>query len=179
MAETGENGGRLRFRSQPVAWDDLDAMQVRQHMAVHEAGHAVIGLMHHMELLEVDIQSDPVAHPDGGVIFGGARFAAPDDDMNEWARAQPAETAVVLMAGMCAEEVVLGCHLRESWMGDVRIVRIGHGWLEGRADLPSELVDYLNDAYDAVTASETAIRTVADVLLRAGRLTADEIAVLI
>jgi hypothetical protein len=178
MADEAESRRRLRFRTHPVAWEDLDSTQVVQHMAMHEAGHAVVGLAHGMSLLDIVIQSEPVAHPDGGFVFGGARFDAPDGDMNEWAKARPAETAVVLMAGMCAEEVVLGCHLSESWMGDVRIARIGHGWIGyGTAD-QSRMFGYINDAHDEVAASEAGIRTVANALLQTGRLTADEIALL-
>lgn len=171
--------GKLRFRTHAVAWDELDANQSREHIAVHEAGHAVVGLRRGMRLLDVDIGSDPVAHPDGGFIFGGVRFDAPDGDMNRWAQAQPIETAVVLMAGMCAEEVLLGCHLRESWMGDVRIVRIGHGWLGGMTVLPPEMLNYINDSHQAVTRSEAAISVVAGALLREARLTATEIAALV
>jgi hypothetical protein len=170
---------KLRFRTHAVAWDELDAKQAREHIAVHEAGHAVVGLRHGMRLLDVDIGSDPVAHPDGGFIFGGVRFDAPDGDMNRWAQAQPVETAVVLMAGMCAEEVLLGYHLRESWMGDLRIVRIGHGWLEGMTVLPPEMLIYINDAHEAVTRSEAAISAVAGALLREAHLTATEIAALV
>ena len=170
---------KLRFRTHAVAWDELDAKQAREHIAVHEAGHAVVGLRHGMRLLDVDIGSDPVAHPDGGFIFGGVRFDAPEGDMKRWARAQPIETAVVLMAGICAEEVLLGCHLRESWMGDVRIVRISHGWLDGMTEFPPEMFVYINDAHQAVTRSEVAISAVAGALLREGRLTSAEITALV
>ncbi len=171
--------GKLRFPTHAVAWDELDAKQAREHIAVHEAGHAVVGLRHGMRLLDVDIGSDPVAQPDGGSIFGGVRFDAPGGDMNRWAQAQPTETAVVLMAGMCAEEVLLGCHLRESWMGDLRIMRIGHGWLDGMTDLPPEVLIYINDAHQLVTRSEAAIGAVAGALLREARLTATEITALV
>jgi hypothetical protein len=107
------------------------------------------------------------------------RFDAPEGDMNRWARAQPIETAVVLMAGICAEEVLLGCHLRESWMGDVRIVRISHGWLDGMTEFPPEMFVYINDAHQAVTRSEVAISAVAGALLREGRLTSAEITALV
>jgi hypothetical protein len=167
---------RLRFRTCVIGWDALSAERLRLHMATHEAGHAVVGLAHNLSIIDIDIQLDPVLHPDGGFIFGGTRFDAPDGDMNTLARERPAETAVVLMAGLCAEEVVLGSHLRESWMGDLRIVRIGHGWLDGMSELPPELFDYLNDAHDAVTRSEMSIRKVADLLFRRGRLTGDQIA---
>jgi hypothetical protein len=42
---------KLRFRTHAVAWDELDAKQAREHIAVHEAGHAVVGLRHGMRLL--------------------------------------------------------------------------------------------------------------------------------
>ncbi|HCG01757.1 MAG TPA: hypothetical protein DEV93_14595 [Chloroflexi bacterium] len=176
MDDARETTKSLRFLTHAVEWVELNPIQLRQHMAVHEAGHAVVGIAHDMSLLDVDIQSDPVSHPDGGFIFGGIRFDAPNGDMNEWARERPVETAIVLMAGKCAEELILGSHLRESWSGDLRILRIGHGWLEGMSDLPHEMFRYLNDAHDAVTRHETTIRRVADVLLRKGRLTADEVA---
>jgi len=127
----------------------------------------------------VDIQKSPVSHPDGGFVFGGTRFAAPDGDMNQWAKERPVQTAIVLMAGISAEEVILECHLRESWLGDLRILRIGHGWLEGMSDLPREMFRYLNEAHEAVTRNETAIRRVADALLSSGRLNVDEIADLV
>jgi hypothetical protein len=145
-------------------------------MSVHEAGHAVVGLAHDISVLEVDIESDPVDHPDGGFIFGGTRFDTPDGDMNAWARERRGDSALVLMAGLCAEEVVFGSHLRESWLGDLRILRIGHGWLEGRAEIPHEVFRYINDAHDAVTRKEASVRAVADELFRRGRLTGDEVA---
>jgi len=32
-------------------------------------------------------------------------------------------------------------------MGDLRIMRIGHGWLDGMTDLPPEVLIYINDAH--------------------------------
>jgi hypothetical protein len=148
----------LRFRGHSVAWAALSPIQMRQHLAAHEAGHAVVALRYDMALLDIEIESDPVAHPEGGFIFGGVRFVAADGDMNEWAKAQPADAAVVLMAGFCAEEVLLGCHLRESWEGDMRIMRIGHGWLVGTADRVPQMFGYVNAAHEAVMQNQTAIR---------------------
>jgi hypothetical protein len=179
MDDSAQTSKALRFRGHPVTWADLDPIQIRQHLAAHEAGHAVVGLRYGMAFLDIDIQSDPVAHPDGGFIFGGVRFVAPHDDMNEWADAHPAEAAVVLMAGFCAEEVLLRCHLRESWEGDVRIMRIGHGWLVGMADHVPEMFGYVNAAHEAVTQNQTVIRDVANVLLARGRMTANEVEALI
>jgi hypothetical protein len=167
---------RLKFRTRGVNWAALTPIEVRQHIAVHEAGHAVVGLIRDVSLLDVDIKRSPVSHPDGGFVFGGTRFAAPDGDMNQWAKERPVETAIVLMAGISAEEVILECHLRESWLGDLRILRIGHGWLEGMSDLPREMFRYLNEAHEAGTRNATAIRRVADARLSSGRLHVAEIA---
>jgi len=79
------------------------------------------------------------------------------------------------MAGLCAEEVILGAHLRESWIGDLRILRIGHGWIDGMRQLPPELISYLNEAHAAVTQKETQIQAIAKLLARTGHLTGDQL----
>jgi hypothetical protein len=109
------------------------------------------------------------------LIAGGTRFDAPGGDMNALARKRPTETAVALMAGLCAEEVILGAHLRESWHGDLRILRIGHGWTDGLSQIPPEIITYLNAAHEAVTRSQIAIQAVAEQLDRAGHLTGDQV----
>lgn len=170
-----EPPNRLRFRTHPVGWSDLRPDQRRRHSATHEAGHAVVGAALGLTIIDVDINLTPTPHPDGGLIVGGTRFDAPGGDMNALARERPTETAVALMAGLCAEEVILGAHLHESWIGDLRILRIGHGWTDGLSQIPPEVIKYLNEAHDAVTRSENPIQAVAEQLYETGHLTGAQV----
>jgi hypothetical protein len=172
---TNQPTAQLQFRTHPVAWTELSPTRLRRHVATHEAGHAVVGAALGLQVVDVAIDLTPSLHPDGGVVFAGTRFDAPGGDMNALARERPAETAVALMAGLCAEEVLLGAHLRESWIGDLRIVRIGHSWIDGKRQLPPELISYLNEAHSTVTRSETAIRAIAELLTHTGHLTGDQV----
>jgi hypothetical protein len=114
-----------------------------------------------------------------GLIPGGTKFVAPDDDQKQLARQHPAEMAVVLLAGVCAEEHLLGCHLKDGWLGDIEIVKEGHGWTDaGNGERQERIRDYLEAADDAVQQRAGAIRLVASALLEAGRLTGPEVVAL-
>jgi hypothetical protein len=165
----------LRYKMNGIELLSLGRAEYLQHLAAHEAGHAVVGLARGFALLAIDIQMEPTEHPDGGFVMGGVVFDAPDGDMNALLKEQPAEAAVVLMAGSCAEQVLLGSHMREGWSGDLRILRIGHGWLGGMPELPPVLIKYMNRAYEDVLLHQTEIRDVANTLLLNGRLTANDV----
>jgi ATP-dependent Zn protease len=174
-ARTDEPLSQLGFRTHPVSWSDLRPDRRRRHKATHEAGHAVVGAALGFAVIDVDINLSPTPHPDGGLIAGGTRFDAPGGDIHALARERPAETAIALMAGLCSEEVILGAHLRESWIGDLRILRIGHGWTDGPREMPSEIVSYLNEAHETVTRNRNSIQAVAEQLHETGYLTGAQV----
>ena len=93
---------------------------------------------------------------------------------------KPWKTTVDLcMAGLCAEEVLLGTHGRQGWGGDRRIVRIGDGWVDPMTPEQWErLLQYIDEAHRAVVCHEAAVRSVADSLLLVGKLTGADVTVL-
>ena len=159
----------------------LERPEFLQHLAAHESAHAVVGLAHGFTVITADITMEPTKHPDGGFMMGGVVFDAPDEDMNKLAKERPDDAGVVFMAGMCAEEALLGSHVQECWAGDLRIVRIGHGWLEadGRAERMPALIEFLNRAYEEVVVRKEALRNLANVLLLRGKLSGADIAAIL
>lgn len=116
----------------PVDVLSLNPAEILRQIAVHEAGHAVVGSLLGFELIDVSVADVLTQHPagDGWWQMGGARFEAPDEDVNQLAKQRPDEMAVVLLAGTAAEEVALRQHIRESWAGDLRIIRSSRGMID-------------------------------------------------
>jgi ATP-dependent Zn protease len=174
---------QLRFKTREVK--PRDPLQVRRHVAVHESAHAVVGLARQLELVEIDIDSAPTPHIEGGMRYGGTVFVAPNGDMNELARRRPVDMSIALMAGICAEEVIFKGHIKGGWIGDSRIIKEGHGWIDEasseaeKRERLDKTVRYMNQAYELVVTHEHAIRKLADVLIVNGRLRGGEVAKLL
>jgi ATP-dependent Zn protease len=153
--------------------------------AVHECGHAVVGLALGLELVEIDIARDPTPHIEGGLQMGGTVFVAPSGDMNQLARQRPVEMGIAMMAGMCAEEVILGGHAKGGWKGDSRIVKEGHGWTaaahtaDEKRIRVDKMIEYTNKAHELVIANKETIRQLANELMKKGRLEGADVATLI
>ncbi len=83
---------------------------------------------------------------------------------------------LALMAGVCAEGVVLGCHLQKGWEGDLELVRIGYGWVDALTfEQQHALFRLIGQAHELVLQHESAIRRVASRLLEDGKLGGEEV----
>jgi len=86
----------------PVAFPDA----LRRRTAVHEAGHAVVGLMVDAgEVISVSISSAAV--PNGGIQDGGGVLFR-EGGFRERTRSQILDAIAVRLGGLAAEEVLLG-----------------------------------------------------------------------
>lgn len=116
--------------NRPVWFSDLSSDELRRQIASHEAGHAVVGVgmgfvLNHITLGLGEEQIN------GGIVAGGCAFDAPGGDHNELARQRPDDFAVVALAGVFAERLLTDRFLRGGFEGDIQILRIGFGWLDG------------------------------------------------
>jgi hypothetical protein len=158
--------------ARPVDLLDLDPSARRLHSAVHEAGHAVVGIAVGLPLLEVTIhEPTPWEQESDALLLGGTRFEAPNGDQHELARQRPDEVAVMAMSGSEAEQALLGRYGTGGFAGDVRMVRIGFGWLRPMStDQQSCLHAYRDQAKALVGLHRNAIESVANALVEVGRL---------
>jgi len=185
----------------PVAFSDA----LRQRTAVHEAGHAVVGLMVDAgEVISVAITSGAV--PSGGIQDGGGVFLR-EGGFRERTRSQILDAIAVRLGGLAAEEVLLGD--RSAGAGGAKgsdlhgatlsalTFEASYGLGEGFAYLSSSDEDelfhtlrldrYLQARVDKVLAGQFArvkeiverhrqeVERVAEALLAKGSLTGDEL----
>ncbi len=147
-------------------------------MAVHEAGHAVIGLVQGLAILEVQIGG---LAPNGiGLMVGGTTFDAPVGDVRVLMREQPEQMGVALMAGAAAELKFYRGSISQSYDEDLKILRRGMGWLEGLNDVQQAAVTgYLEAAIDAVADHRQAIQRTAEALIAGRRLSGLEVSAIL
>jgi hypothetical protein len=149
LAPNRRNGVRERRCSQgkssayvsPMTWMPVNPLtltpeEIRQHIAVHEAGHAVVGLALGLHLVDVSIGNPDAPPPeppaDSGIVqvVLGRTLWEPED-LASLANDHPHETAVMAMAGVVAEELILHRHGEEGWTRDLEILGVAKGWVSG------------------------------------------------
>ena len=103
-------------------------MDFLHHGAIHEAGHAIVGLALGLEIDGVEIGRFTPAEQHGSDAFeaGLTYFVAPDNDLRKLER--PREVSLALLAGSLAEDEILGGHASKGYAGDSDRVRSLWGW---------------------------------------------------
>ncbi len=152
----------------------LTQARLWSHVAVHEAGHAVIGITLNLPLLEVQIGD--LGSTDSGLMAGGARFDAPEGDARRLIREKPDQMGVVLMAGAAAELEFYKDSIGQTYDEDLKILRRGMGWLEGLSDAQQAVVTgYVTAAMQAVARHRLTIHRTAEALIARHHLSGHEV----
>jgi hypothetical protein len=156
----------------------LPQEQMRSHIAIHESGHAVAGVVLGLPLLGVEIGQIGLT-PDGPA-GGGTTFDVAEDGVEGLVRLRPQEMAVTLMAGPESERLFFRQWGDRSHWGDMMILRRGLGWLEipGESEITA-LKGYVDEATTLIKTNKEAIRLVAVALSTSGRLRGDEVSDLV
>lgn len=160
----------------PTRLNQLTAAAFVRQAACHEAGHAVVGVAAGFTLIEADIGCTEERIGDG-VIAGGCRFVAPNDDQKQLAKQHPNEFALVAMAGLCAEQMLTGQHLDLGWSEDLNILRVGLGWLDGMdpASVPTLILPFIAAANRQVLQRRDEIEQIASELEREGVVSGEHV----
>lgn len=150
-----------------VAFQSLTPAEAVQHFAVHEAGHAVVGRRHGLVIIRVSLDVVPT---DVGTQAGGAEFVLGPGGVEAEVRTRPLEIGSMCLAGSLAEESWLGGHIDDGYSEDVRIMRVGLGWIEGGEldlDRTRRLSELVSQARRDVRENRDQIRLVANALMQA------------
>lgn len=138
-------------------------------IAVHESGHAVVGLSLGLPLVRVEIGY--LGPYDDGVALGGTTFAARENDPRKLVADRPDAMGVTLWAGTSAERRIFRRYLPGSFEGDMNILRRGLQWLDGLTkEQMTRMRTYVARAEAAVIDHQDEICRVADALAEAGTL---------
>lgn len=90
------------------------------------SAHAVASIDREIEFSHIEIRTPEQwaqGHPDGAAA-GGLHLAPPP---SSWVLPDPVNALEMALAGSLAEEVVYGHYLKEGYVGDLRIWRMGAG----------------------------------------------------
>jgi ATP-dependent Zn protease len=141
----------------------------RRHQAVHEAGHAVIGIARGLQVEEVGFNAEdadaPIHFPASTRFVGG--------DPCELISAEPELMIVVMLAGSVAEKVVLGDILANGYQGDLGALELCY---PDFPDDPKKLLgDAMREALELINEHRREIAALADQLLIDGRLAGEDI----
>ena len=169
-----ERMARSPWAARGVDLWSISAAERFAQIAVHESGHAVIGVRRGFDVL--DVQLGDSSDCPSGLAAGGTRFDAPSGDQVELAKAHPRKIAPVLLAGSLAEQLILGRYVEDGYLEDFRIMRIGLGWIEALTD--EQCPDFrglMALSQQVVLSEEQAIRKVATALVVSRRLDRPEI----
>lgn len=152
----------------------LTQARLWSHVAVHEAGHAVIGMVLGLPVLEVQIGD--LESTEFGLMAGGTKFDAPEGDTRRLMREQPDQMGIVLMAGAASELEFYKGSISQGYHEDLKILRRGMGWLEGLNDAQQAVVTrYVAVAIQAVASHRLPIHRTAEALITRHRLSAHEV----
>ncbi|MGG7105199.1 hypothetical protein [Rhodococcus sp. 24CO] len=100
------------------------------HAAIHEAAHAVFAHARGIPFIDISLATPADLAPlwTGGSVEGGG-LQLTTSDPTVWVPQRPDDAADVLLAGVQAEEYAFGHIGRTSGDGDVKILRLGMGWV--------------------------------------------------
>jgi ATP-dependent Zn protease len=145
---------------------DEEAAFLRVHVAVHEAGHAIVGLGLGLNVTEISLE--------GGDPNGARFFVSFDRPAQTLLAEQPELMGPTLIAGTSAEIAILRAHLTEGYAGDMQAFMNVFGRLT-QEESQAMLQPHVTRARQLVRAHRDAIETVASQLLVSSRLTGDEV----
>ncbi|MEQ1873677.1 MAG: hypothetical protein ABL953_08130 [Ilumatobacteraceae bacterium] len=160
--------------AQEVAPFQLDSVSLRRQIATHEAGHAVIGDQCGFTLVEVRIGFEGW-HASGGQIAGGCLWDAPDGDQSQLARMEPHKFALMALAGLNAERCLCNRVLMNAYEDDLKLLRIGLGWVGGEAAEMDQFHELLRECEALVEAHANEVAGVASALDTAGNLSLEAV----
>lgn len=126
----------------------------------------MIGWISGLKVLRVEVGRPHVLG--AGLALGQTVFDAPEGDHNLLAKSRPNEMALTMLAGVTSEQLIEGSFGREGWLEDLRIMRLGLGWVAGSNDIGrrDKLEALLGECRRKVVKYQEEILTVAQVLLR-------------
>ena len=167
--------GTVRSRS---AQELLLTGQLRRFVAAHEAGHAALGVVLGLKVVEVSCSPQPWG--EGQLAGGGTRFLTSNGAQETLVADHPEVAGLVLLAGCFAEQSLLdGQFVNGGFSGDLEV------WKRGmmRAGLDHTSREQASELVAAtqrhVETNLDAIRTIAQALEEAGQLTGAEVSALL
>jgi len=153
----------------PVEITDLSSAEFWSHAAVHEAGHAVVGIGLGLTVRTIKIGLETLTTSE--LILGGVVFDAPANDHRILMELQPEEMGPTLMAGFTSELKMYGCYIGDSYAGDLNILRRGLHWTDALNSTQQGTVhDYVRIARKLVNQDKRAIVRVAKALIKVREL---------
>lgn len=174
-AKPGEGGEAVVANG--VARPALDLIrsgEIQRFTAAHEAGHAVLGVVCGLEVIQVNCRIQPWGN--GELAAGATQFRTSDGAQESLVIDHPEVAGPVLLAGCFAERALLGGqYMVEGYSGDLKIWK--RGMMRAGADhRSSELAAQLISTTQRwVMENRTAIAVVAAALGSVGRLTGNEV----
>lgn len=174
LATSVPSGTMATVDGRSIDLASLTQARLWSHVVVHEAGHAVIGIVLDLPVLEVRIGD--LGSTDSGLMAGGTKFDAPEGDTRRLMREKPDQMGVVLMAGAAAELEFYKGSISQSYDEDLKILRRGMGWLEGLNEGQQAVVTgYVAAAIQAVARHRLPIHRTAEALITRHHLSGHEV----
>jgi hypothetical protein len=152
--------------------------ELRRFIAVHEAGHAALGAVLGLEVVEVSCIPQPWG--EGQLGGGGTRFVTLDGAQETLVADHPDAAGLVLLAGSFAEQSLLGGQFVDGgFSGDLEIWK--RGMMRAGRDHTSrkQASELVAATQRHVATNLEAIRTIAQAVEEAGQLTGAEVSALL
>lgn len=147
----------------------------QRRVAIHEAGHAVIGTVHGLELVWARVTAG-TSH-EFVTEAGRCEWRGGTDALGLKIAASPTAVGAMCFAGSLAEERLLGWSESDAEAQDFDLWRKAIGWMEASDPAPAHRLEQLRAAFEQserdVETHEEAIRTVSASLLAAPDLRLD------